>query len=221
MKRSAPILLATTLLSSLGCPSKDNQSTGATSPSGATATASTGAGTGTGPLANLEAAPFVNEVWIGQEGGQQMQFLFYTRENVRISAQCRSGAGQLSCDAIRQLRGGMPVEMDEVPGLVKRIGALGWHVELLFAGHELPGLLPLLRTLDAPISIGHFGYMPAAEGVANPAFQDLLELVAEGAESDLNLLQEQVEQAMRPYIDDMEVCSSPATGEFTRFEIAF
>lgn len=76
--------------------------------------------------------------------------------------------------------GGMPVEMDEVPGLVKRIGALGWHVEFLFAGHELPGLLPLLRTLDAPISIGHFGYMPAAEGVANPAFQDLLELVAEG-----------------------------------------
>lgn len=76
--------------------------------------------------------------------------------------------------------GGMPVEMDEVPGLVKRIGALGWHVEFLFAGHELPGLLPLLRTLDAPISIGHFGYMPAAEGVSNPAFQDLLELVAEG-----------------------------------------
>jgi predicted TIM-barrel fold metal-dependent hydrolase len=76
--------------------------------------------------------------------------------------------------------GGMPVEIDEVPGLVKRIGALGWHVEFLFAGHELPGLLPLLRTLDAPISIGHFAYMPAAEGVGYPAFQDLLGLVSEG-----------------------------------------
>jgi predicted TIM-barrel fold metal-dependent hydrolase len=76
--------------------------------------------------------------------------------------------------------GGMPVEMDEVPGLVKRIGALGWHVEFLFAGHELPGLLPLLRTLEAPVSIGHFAYMPAAEGVAYPPFQDLLGVVAEG-----------------------------------------
>ncbi len=76
--------------------------------------------------------------------------------------------------------GGMPVEMDEVPGLVKRIGAMGWHVEFLFAGRELPGLLPLLRTLDAPVSIGHFAYMPAGEGVGYPPFQDLLSLVAEG-----------------------------------------
>jgi predicted TIM-barrel fold metal-dependent hydrolase len=76
--------------------------------------------------------------------------------------------------------GGMPVEIDEVPGLVKRISALGWHVEFLFAGHELPGLLPLLRTLDAPVSIGHFAYMPAAKGVGYPAFQDLLSLVSEG-----------------------------------------
>ncbi len=76
--------------------------------------------------------------------------------------------------------GGMPVELDEVPGLAKRVSALGWHIEFLFAGHELPGLVPLLRSLDAPISIGHFGYMPASEGVAYPPFQDLLELVRDG-----------------------------------------
>lgn len=76
--------------------------------------------------------------------------------------------------------GGMPVELDEVPGLVKRIAAFDWHVEFLFAGSELPGLLPLLRSLDAPVSIGHFAYMPAAEGVGYPPFQALLELVAEG-----------------------------------------
>jgi predicted TIM-barrel fold metal-dependent hydrolase len=76
--------------------------------------------------------------------------------------------------------GGMPVELDEVPGLAKRVAALGWHVEFLFPGHELTGLLPLLRSLDAPISIGHFGYMPAAEGVGYPPFQDLLGLVEEG-----------------------------------------
>jgi 2-pyrone-4,6-dicarboxylate lactonase len=76
--------------------------------------------------------------------------------------------------------GGMPVELDEVPGLVKRIAALDWHVEFLFQGHELPGLLPLLRSLDAPVSIGHFAYMPAAEGVGYQPFQALLDLVAEG-----------------------------------------
>lgn len=76
--------------------------------------------------------------------------------------------------------GGMPVELDEVPALAKRVAALGWHVEFLFAGHDLPDLLPLLRTLDAPISIGHFGYMPAAEGIGYPPFQNLLRLVAEG-----------------------------------------
>ena len=76
--------------------------------------------------------------------------------------------------------GGMPVELDEVPALAKRVGAMGWHVEFLFAGRELPGLLPLLRSLDAPISIGHFGYMPASEGVGYPPFRDLLGLVREG-----------------------------------------
>ena len=89
-----------------GCPSKDSQSSsGATSPSGA-------ASTGTGPLANLESAPFINEVWTSQEG-QQMPFIYYTQQNVRVSAQCRQASGQLDCDAIRQIRNGMPVE---IPG---------------------------------------------------------------------------------------------------------
>jgi 2-pyrone-4,6-dicarboxylate lactonase len=76
--------------------------------------------------------------------------------------------------------GGMPVDLDQVPALAKRVAAMGWHVEFLFAGDELPGLLPLLRSLDAPISIGHFGYMPATEGVGHPPFQSLLDLVRDG-----------------------------------------
>lgn len=100
-------LVAAVLLSSavfLGCPSKDNQSSsGATSPADAT-------NTGTGPLATLESAPFLNEVWTSQEG-QQMPFIFYARENVRVSAQCRQASGQLACDALRPVRGGMPVEI--------------------------------------------------------------------------------------------------------------
>jgi predicted TIM-barrel fold metal-dependent hydrolase len=76
--------------------------------------------------------------------------------------------------------GGMPVTLNQVPALAARIAELGWHVEFLFAGHDLPELLPLLRSLPAPVSIGHFGYMPAAEGVRYPPFRALLDVVAEG-----------------------------------------
>jgi hypothetical protein len=65
---------------------------------------------GSGPLAALEASPFQNEVWLG-DNGQQMPFLFYPRENIRISAQCRSASGQFVCEAVRFLRNGMPVEI--------------------------------------------------------------------------------------------------------------
>lgn len=97
--------LSTTLLL-FGCPSKDSQSSG-----GATSPSSASGGVATGPLANLEAAPFVNEVWIAQDGGQQMPFIYYTQQNVRLSAGCRSAVGQLNCAAINQLRSGHPVEV--------------------------------------------------------------------------------------------------------------
>jgi hypothetical protein len=98
------LLASTLLLFALGCPSKDSQSSsGSTSPSGAS--------TGTGPLANLESAPFVNEVWIAQDGGQQAPFIYYTQQNVRLSAGCRNGGGQLLCDALKALRSGNPVEL--------------------------------------------------------------------------------------------------------------
>lgn len=77
-------------------------------------------------------------------------------------------------------KGGMPIPLDAVPAMAGRIADLGWHLEFLFAGHELPQLLPLFRSLPVPISIGHFAYMPATEGVDYPPFRALLELVAEG-----------------------------------------
>ena len=65
---------------------------------------------GTGPLAGLEASPFQNEVWI-TETGQQVAFLYYPRENLRVSAQCRSAAGQFTCEAMRFMQKGMPIEI--------------------------------------------------------------------------------------------------------------
>jgi 2-pyrone-4,6-dicarboxylate lactonase len=76
--------------------------------------------------------------------------------------------------------GGMPVELDEIPTLAARIAELDWHIEFLFAGQDFPELLPMLRSVKVPISIGHFGYMPAAEGVSYPPFQALVDLIREG-----------------------------------------
>lgn len=108
MNRAAPLSFVLGFglsLVLLGCPSKDNSSSsGATSPSGSTGAVS-------GPLANLDAAPFLNEVWIAEEGGAQLPFVFYAQQNVRVSASCRSAVGQFDCDAIRFLRGGRPFEL--------------------------------------------------------------------------------------------------------------
>ena len=76
--------------------------------------------------------------------------------------------------------GGMPIEFDQVSVLGERIAELGWHMEFLFGGEHLPALLPMLLSLPVPVSIGHFGYMPALEGVVYPPFQALVQLVKEG-----------------------------------------
>jgi predicted TIM-barrel fold metal-dependent hydrolase len=77
-------------------------------------------------------------------------------------------------------KGGMPITLEQVPLLAGRLAELGWHMEFLFAGEDLPELAPLFRTLPVPISIGHFGYMPAAEGPEYPPFRLLVDLVREG-----------------------------------------
>jgi hypothetical protein len=86
-----------------GCPSKEGEHKDAQTSSGVTPPAA-------GPLASLESSAFVNEVWV-DEGGQKLPFLYYTRENLRVSAQCRNPAGQIACDAMRFLRSGTPVDM--------------------------------------------------------------------------------------------------------------
>jgi 2-pyrone-4,6-dicarboxylate lactonase len=77
-------------------------------------------------------------------------------------------------------KGGMPIDLADVPELAHRLRGLGWHLEFLFSGRHLPDLAPLLRSLPVPVSVGHFGYMPASAGVDYPPFRLLCQLVAEG-----------------------------------------
>jgi putative hemolysin len=114
-----------------GCPSKEGEQKDAQ-----TSTSSGGGPVGTGPLAALESSPFANEVW-RDEGGQQLQMIYFTRENVRISGPCRMPDGKLACEAIRFLRSGSPVLLPkrEIDGRtsagVKACRKLGYQVQVL------------------------------------------------------------------------------------------
>ena len=77
-------------------------------------------------------------------------------------------------------KGGMPLEMADIPELADRVGELGWHLEFLFPGSHIIDLMPVFTALTIPMSIGHFAYQPAAAGVAARGFQALLELMRAG-----------------------------------------
>lgn len=77
-------------------------------------------------------------------------------------------------------KGGMPLEMNQIPELAARIAPLGWHVEFLFPGKDILDLMPVFRALGVPMSIAHFAYQPATAGVSAPGFQALLDLVRDG-----------------------------------------
>jgi predicted TIM-barrel fold metal-dependent hydrolase len=77
-------------------------------------------------------------------------------------------------------KGGMPIALDQIGELEARIRPFGWHIEWLFPGKDILTLMPVFNALKVPMSIGHFAYQPAADGVAAPGFQALLELMRRG-----------------------------------------
>ena len=77
-------------------------------------------------------------------------------------------------------KGGMPIELNQIPILADRIVDLGWHLEFLFPGKDIVDLLPTFPSLAVPISIGHFAYQPATAGIEARGFQALLDLMRGG-----------------------------------------
>ncbi|MGE4338831.1 MAG: amidohydrolase [Pigmentiphaga sp.] len=73
--------------------------------------------------------------------------------------------------------GGVP--LNDLEALAERVAPMGWHLQLLIDGRQFPALLPRLRRLQGRFVVDHMGYLPARQGVDSPAFQALLELVAE------------------------------------------
>ncbi|MBS0537774.1 MAG: amidohydrolase family protein [Proteobacteria bacterium] len=75
--------------------------------------------------------------------------------------------------------GGNPFKsFAELRAVAERLKPMGWHIELLL--HVDQADLDELRALPVDISIGHFGYMPAAMGVDHPKYRAFLDLVGEG-----------------------------------------
>ena len=73
--------------------------------------------------------------------------------------------------------GGLSFDAMEV--LARRIAPLGWHMQFLFDGRDLPELLPRMRKLPCPGVIDHMGHMPASLGLKHPAFLAMRELTKE------------------------------------------
>lgn len=62
----------------------------------------------------------------------------------------------------------------EVASLLRRVGRLGWQVEVQARGRDIPAALRLLEAFEGPIVVDHFGLPDPALGVRDPGFRALL-----------------------------------------------
>jgi 2-pyrone-4,6-dicarboxylate lactonase len=57
---------------------------------------------------------------------------------------------------------------------------LGWHLDFLLPGWLTTELMPVMRSLPVDFSLAHLGMFQARDGVDQPGFQDLLDLLRFG-----------------------------------------
>jgi len=73
---------------------------------------------------------------------------------------------------------GAGLDLGAMEVLARRIAPLGWHLQFLFDGRDLPELLPRLARFACPCVLDHMGHLPATLGLGHPAFLAVRELVA-------------------------------------------
>ncbi len=88
------------------------------------------------------------------------------------------GAGARGVRFIPTQPGSLPLAELERYG--ERLGALGWHIQLMLAPVHLVELAPRLMKLHCDFVIDHMGDIQAALGTEQPAFQALLRLLDTG-----------------------------------------
>jgi predicted TIM-barrel fold metal-dependent hydrolase len=74
--------------------------------------------------------------------------------------------------------GGLP--LSDLERSAERISELGWHIQFLARGAQLVELMPRIEKLACPVVIDHMGMFRPADGIAQPAFQAVLQLIRQG-----------------------------------------
>jgi len=62
-----------------------------------------------------------------------------------------------------------------------RCAEMGWQLDFLMPGWLTSELMPLLRRLEVDFTLAHMGMFLAKDGAQQPGFQELLDLLREGA----------------------------------------
>jgi 2-pyrone-4,6-dicarboxylate lactonase len=80
------------------------------------------------------------------------------------------------------LRSGLPTSelIAYIERSVRRIEALGWHVQFYTPGWVIRDLLPFLAELQADFVVDHMGYMLESDGLTRLDFDRLLKVIALG-----------------------------------------
>lgn len=73
-----------------------------------------------------------------------------------------------------------PKLMPRIARLAARCAEIGWHLDFLTPGWLTAELMPTLRKLRLDFTLAHFGMFQAKEGVDQPGFRQLLELLRHG-----------------------------------------
>lgn len=72
--------------------------------------------------------------------------------------------------------GGHP-NMDTFRKVVARLPELGWHLVIHMDAQDIEELTPMIRSLPVPFVVDHMGRVQAKDGIDQPAFKALLELM--------------------------------------------
>lgn len=95
--------------------------------------------------------------------------------DAELQALHKAGIRSLRYNFVRTLGG--PPDLEEVRRMAQRIARLGWHLVLHFDPQDLPVYRSFLDELPLPYVIDHMGRVLAAQGLDQPAFAALLELM--------------------------------------------
>lgn len=99
--------------------------------------------------------------------------------------------------------GGAP-DMGFFHEALARIAPLGWHVVLHFDAEDIPEHRALLDALPVPFIIDHMGRVKAGEGLAQPAFVQLLDLMRRNPKAWVKVSgPERISTAGAPFEDAM------------------